>query len=89
MVQAAGWRYARGTRGRGAHGTVGAVALDVTGSLAATTSTGGTFGQLEARIGFFRDRHRGRDLRLACCIGDTSASDRLEFTLSGDSPRIT
>jgi len=35
----------------GAHGTVGAVALDVTGALAAATSTGGTFGKLEGRVG--------------------------------------
>jgi isoaspartyl peptidase/L-asparaginase-like protein (Ntn-hydrolase superfamily) len=35
----------------GRHGTVGAVALDVTGALAAATSTGGTFGKLEGRIG--------------------------------------
>jgi isoaspartyl peptidase/L-asparaginase-like protein (Ntn-hydrolase superfamily) len=35
----------------GAHGTVGAVALDTTGALAAATSTGGTFGKLEGRIG--------------------------------------
>jgi isoaspartyl peptidase/L-asparaginase-like protein (Ntn-hydrolase superfamily) len=34
-----------------AHGTVGAVALDMSGSLAAATSTGGTFGKLEGRIG--------------------------------------
>ncbi len=34
-----------------AHGTVGAVALDQHGSLAAATSTGGTFGKLEGRIG--------------------------------------
>jgi L-asparaginase/beta-aspartyl-peptidase (threonine type) len=34
-----------------AHGTVGAVALDQTGSLAAATSTGGTFGKLEGRVG--------------------------------------
>jgi len=34
-----------------AHGTVGAVALDSSGSLAAATSTGGTFGKLEGRIG--------------------------------------
>jgi len=33
------------------HGTVGAVALDTSGSLAAATSTGGTFGKLEGRIG--------------------------------------
>ena len=33
------------------HGTVGAVALDKTGSLAAATSTGGTFGKLEGRVG--------------------------------------
>ena len=33
------------------HGTVGAVALDSSGSLAAATSTGGTFGKLEGRIG--------------------------------------
>ena len=34
-----------------AHGTVGAVALDQFGALAAATSTGGTFGKLEGRIG--------------------------------------
>jgi isoaspartyl peptidase/L-asparaginase-like protein (Ntn-hydrolase superfamily) len=34
-----------------AHGTVGAVALDLSGALAAATSTGGTFGKLEGRIG--------------------------------------
>jgi len=34
-----------------AHGTVGAVALDRSGALAAATSTGGTFGKLEGRIG--------------------------------------
>ncbi len=34
-----------------AHGTVGAVALDQNGALAAATSTGGTFGKLEGRIG--------------------------------------
>jgi len=34
-----------------AHGTVGAVALDTSGHLAAATSTGGTFGKLEGRIG--------------------------------------
>jgi isoaspartyl peptidase/L-asparaginase-like protein (Ntn-hydrolase superfamily) len=33
------------------HGTVGAVALDTTGGLAAATSTGGTLGKLEGRIG--------------------------------------
>ena len=33
------------------HGTVGAVALDRTGALAAATSTGGTFGKLEGRVG--------------------------------------
>jgi isoaspartyl peptidase/L-asparaginase-like protein (Ntn-hydrolase superfamily) len=33
------------------HGTVGAVALDRSGGLAAATSTGGTFGKLEGRIG--------------------------------------
>ena len=33
------------------HGTVGAVALDQSGALAAATSTGGTFGKLEGRIG--------------------------------------
>lgn len=33
------------------HGTVGAVALDMSGGLAAATSTGGTFGKLEGRIG--------------------------------------
>jgi L-asparaginase/beta-aspartyl-peptidase (threonine type) len=33
------------------HGTVGAVALDTSGGLAAATSTGGTFGKLEGRIG--------------------------------------
>ncbi len=34
-----------------AHGTVGAVALDTGGNLAAATSTGGTFGKLHGRIG--------------------------------------
>lgn len=34
-----------------AHGTVGAVALDRSGGLAAATSTGGTFGKLHGRIG--------------------------------------
>ena len=33
------------------HGTVGAVALDTKGELAAATSTGGTFGKLEGRVG--------------------------------------
>jgi len=33
------------------HGTVGAVVLDTAGGLAAATSTGGTFGKLEGRIG--------------------------------------
>ena len=33
------------------HGTVGAVVLDTSGGLAAATSTGGTFGKLEGRIG--------------------------------------
>lgn len=34
-----------------AHGTVGAVALDSSGGLAAATSTGGTFGKLHGRVG--------------------------------------
>ncbi len=34
-----------------AHGTVGAVALDQSGAMAAATSTGGTFGKLEGRVG--------------------------------------
>ena len=34
-----------------AHGTVGAVARDTSGALAAATSTGGTFGKLEGRVG--------------------------------------
>jgi len=34
-----------------AHGTVGAVACDQSGELAAATSTGGTFGKLEGRVG--------------------------------------
>ena len=33
------------------HGTVGAVALDASGRLAAATSTGGVFGKLEGRVG--------------------------------------
>jgi len=33
------------------HGTVGAVALDARGRLAAATSTGGVFGKLEGRVG--------------------------------------
>ncbi len=41
----------RADAGRIRHGTVGAVALDRTGGLAAATSTGGTFGKLEGRIG--------------------------------------
>jgi isoaspartyl peptidase/L-asparaginase-like protein (Ntn-hydrolase superfamily) len=39
------------TTNSNAHGTVGAVALDQSGALAAATSTGGTFGKLEGRIG--------------------------------------
>ncbi|MBI1365314.1 MAG: isoaspartyl peptidase/L-asparaginase [Alphaproteobacteria bacterium] len=35
----------------GGHGTVGAVALDLHGRLAAATSTGGVFGKLEGRVG--------------------------------------
>ncbi len=35
----------------GAHGTVGAVARDVDGRVAAATSTGGTFGKLKGRVG--------------------------------------
>ncbi len=34
-----------------AHGTVGAVALDVGGRIAAATSTGGVFGKIEGRVG--------------------------------------
>ena len=34
-----------------AHGTVGAVALDVNGRIAAATSTGGVFGKVEGRVG--------------------------------------
>jgi isoaspartyl peptidase/L-asparaginase-like protein (Ntn-hydrolase superfamily) len=33
------------------HGTVGAVALDQSGGMAAATSTGGIFGKLEGRVG--------------------------------------
>ncbi|MDJ0700507.1 MAG: isoaspartyl peptidase/L-asparaginase [Woeseiaceae bacterium] len=33
------------------HGTVGAVALDAGGNLAAATSTGGTFGKMQGRVG--------------------------------------
>jgi len=33
------------------HGTVGAVVVDVNGRVAAATSTGGTFGKLEGRVG--------------------------------------
>ncbi|MFW6438045.1 MAG: isoaspartyl peptidase/L-asparaginase, partial [Armatimonadota bacterium] len=36
---------------RAAHGTVGAVALDRDGRLAAATSTGGTFGKRAGRVG--------------------------------------
>ena len=39
------------TRAELGHGTVGAVALDATGRLAAATSTGGVFGKLEGRVG--------------------------------------
>ncbi|MDJ0908879.1 MAG: isoaspartyl peptidase/L-asparaginase [Woeseiaceae bacterium] len=35
----------------GAHGTVGAVAQDARGRVAAATSTGGTFGKLKGRVG--------------------------------------
>jgi L-asparaginase/beta-aspartyl-peptidase (threonine type) len=41
----------RGEVGDKSHGTVGAVALDTRGELAAATSTGGTFGKLEGRVG--------------------------------------
>ena len=41
----------RGRLSDGAHGTVGAVALDVSGNLAAATSTGGVRGQLPGRVG--------------------------------------
>lgn len=34
-----------------AHGTVGAVALDLSGRIAAATSTGGVFGKVEGRVG--------------------------------------
>ena len=39
------------TRAELGHGTVGAVALDLNGQLAAATSTGGVFGKLEGRVG--------------------------------------
>jgi isoaspartyl peptidase/L-asparaginase-like protein (Ntn-hydrolase superfamily) len=39
------------TRADPGHGTVGAVALDAAGRLAAATSTGGIFGKLEGRVG--------------------------------------
>ena len=39
------------TRAELGHGTVGAVALDNQGRLAAATSTGGVFGKLEGRVG--------------------------------------
>ncbi len=39
------------TRAELGHGTVGAVALDKQGRLAAATSTGGVFGKLEGRVG--------------------------------------
>ncbi len=38
-------------RGGVSHGTVGAVAFDLAGGLAAATSTGGVFGKLEGRVG--------------------------------------
>ena len=38
-------------QGAGRHGTIGAVALDRQGRLAAATSTGGTFGKAEGRVG--------------------------------------
>jgi len=43
-----------------AHGTVGAVALDSSGALAAATSTGGTFGKLEGRINRLRIQIRSK-----------------------------
>ncbi len=39
------------TRAELGHGTVGAVALDAEGRIAAATSTGGVFGKLEGRVG--------------------------------------
>ncbi|MGO1117577.1 isoaspartyl peptidase/L-asparaginase family protein [Rhodovibrionaceae bacterium A322] len=43
-------KHGSGTDSR-AHGTVGAVALDLTGNLAAATSTGGTFNKRPGRVG--------------------------------------
>ena len=51
----------------GTHGTVGAVAIDSKGNLAAATSTGGRTGQLVGRVGdtpiigagVYADNHRG------------------------------
>ena len=54
------------------HGTVGAVALDAEGHLAAATSTGGYNNKPEGRIGDSPD-HRGRDLcprRGLCRVGN-------------------
>ena len=59
------------------HGTVGAVALDTDGRLAAATSTGGTFGKLEGRVG---------DSPL---IGPgTWADDRLAISFTGTGEHI-
>lgn len=40
-----------GSADAGGHGTVGAVALDLSGGLAAATSTGGTFNKMPGRVG--------------------------------------
>lgn len=50
-VEAAGAAAARGGGGPGSFGTVGAVALDAAGTLAAATSTGGVGGKLSGRVG--------------------------------------
>ncbi len=45
------WRERRGRSGKGEHGTVGAVARDCRGNLAAATSTGGITGKAPGRVG--------------------------------------
>ena len=60
-----------------AHGTVGAVALDRSGGLAAATSTGGTFGKLEGRVGDTPLIGPGGSGAMTPCSGTGSAAASL------------
>src|SRR5262249_57868139 len=51
LVTARQWQRWQAAQTLGEPGTVGAVALDSTGSLAAATSTGGIFNKLPGRVG--------------------------------------